>query len=87
MALEGWSAVGWPEPGGAVGILTDGHFPAAFVDFVVVMSAEQIEIFGFGFAVVFEPVFAVMGFGPGGWPVAAGPGASAVAGGQEMAQS
>jgi hypothetical protein len=87
LATDGWSAVGWPVPGGAVGVVADGYFPAAFVDFVVVVKAEQIEMFGFGFAVVSEPLFAVVTFGPGGWPVTAGPGAAAVAGYQEMAQA
>ncbi len=86
MALQGWSAVGWPEPGGAVGVVTDGHVPAAFMHFVVVVKAEEeIEILRLGFALIVEPFLTVMSFGPGGRPVAAGPGASAVSGDEELA--
>jgi hypothetical protein len=87
LAFEGWSAVWWVEPGGAVGIITDGHRPATFMNLVMMVAAEQVEMVGFGFAVVFKPVQAVMGFGVGGWPVTAGPGAATVTGDQEMAEA
>jgi hypothetical protein len=44
VALEGWASVGWPEPGGAVGIVADRQGPAAFVHVVMVMRAEQVEV-------------------------------------------
>jgi hypothetical protein len=78
VAFEGWSSVGWPEPGGSVGVGSDGEFPAAFMDFVMVVRAKEVEVFGFGFSVVPEPVLTVMSFGPGGWSIAAGPDAAAV---------
>ena len=62
MALEGWSSVGWPEPGGAVGVVADGHVPAALMHLVVMVGAEQIKISGFGFALVPEPLLAVVSF-------------------------
>jgi hypothetical protein len=37
--------------------------PPVFVDFVMVMRAEEIEMLGVGLAAV-DPLLAVMGFGP-----------------------
>jgi hypothetical protein len=41
LAFEGWSAVGWVEPGGVVFVVAEGDGPAAFVHGVVVVQAEQ----------------------------------------------
>ncbi|HEX4427930.1 MAG TPA: hypothetical protein VHZ96_01535, partial [Frankiaceae bacterium] len=67
--------------------MADGDYPAALVDFVVVVQAEQVKVFGFGFALMFQPVLAVVGFCPGRWPITAGPDAAAVAGYQETAEA
>ena len=79
LALEGWPVAGWVEPGGSLGVVGDGDGPAAFVDDVVVPEADEVEVFLVGAAAVGD-VDAVMGFGPGGGPVASGEDASAVAG-------
>ena len=52
----------------------------------MVVKAEQIKIFGVGLAAV-DPVDSMVGFGPGGWPVAAGPDAATVTGDQEMPEA
>ena len=53
---------GGQNQGGAVGIVTDGHFPANLMNFVMMVQAGEIEVLGFGCALVASPFFAVMGF-------------------------
>jgi hypothetical protein len=50
----------------------------------MMVAADQVEMGGFGFAVMLEPMLAMMGFGPGGWPVTARPRAATVTGSQKM---
>ena len=52
--------------------------PALVVEEHVVVSAEEYPVVDVGFAVGCEPGVDVVGFGPGWWPVAVWPPASAV---------
>ena len=63
----------------------DGDPPAAFVERVVMVGAEEVEVGVFGGAVLGFPVLAVVGFAAGGGPVAAGEDAAAVAGDEDAA--
>jgi hypothetical protein len=51
--------------------------------FVMVMNAEQIEVFWVGFTAV-DPVNPMMSFSERRWPITAGPGATTVTDGKEM---
>jgi hypothetical protein len=84
LAAQGWSAVGWVEPGSAVAIVADGDLPAAFVDGVVVVGAEQEEFASVGATAVCPVVF-VVDFAVGRGSSAAGEDAAAVAGDDEVA--
>ena len=62
-------------------------FPLVVVEEEVVVSAEEDSVGEVGASGVSYPVGDVVAFAPGGGPVAAGPHASAVAGGQGDALS
>ena len=77
--VRSWSIhQGGSQCGDAVGHLA---FPALSFMFAVVVPADQREVVEVGESAVF-PASDVVGFGPGGWGVAAGEAAAAVAGGE-----
>ena len=76
--MVGW----WNEPVFRLGGASSFDFPVVVVEEEMVVFAEEQSVGDVGAAVVSGPVLDVVGFAPGGWSVASGPEAAAVAFGE-----
>ena len=76
--MVGW----WDEPVFGLGGASSFDLPVVVVEEEMVVFAEEQSVGDVGAAVVSGPVLDVVGFAPGGWSVASGPEAAAVAFGE-----